>query len=41
MTDTTNQYDEFVKGLGNRKKRELKDHTDSIHNVLLILWIAL
>jgi len=35
MTDTTNQYDEFVKGLGNRKKRELKDHTDSIHNVLV------
>ena len=35
MTDTTNQYDEFVKGLGNRKKRDLKDHTDSIHNVFV------
>ncbi len=35
MTDATNQYDEFVKGLGNRKKRELKNNTDSIHNVFI------
>ena len=30
MADTTNQYDEYLK-----KQRELRDHTDSIHNVLI------
>ena len=35
MTDNTNQYNEFGKGLGNIKKRELEDKTESIHIVLI------